>query len=203
MNLGRIGLIGRFKPLHNGAAVMLEAACEQADSVVIGVGSSNKYNARNPFTAEESKEMITRYLSPKFKNYEVVAIPDFAHMPEFHNGDRWKQYVVEHFGSLDHFISGNEYVAGLLKDSYDIIPSYTIVPQEKRVNLKAAQVRYEMATYGNWQALVPEKVAMYLQENNIVDRFRKEFGLETIARLAGQPIGRESWCEEQAHTYER
>lgn len=56
--LGAVGFIGRFKPLHNGAALALETLCEQADKVKIGIGSVNKYNLRNPFTAEESQEMI-------------------------------------------------------------------------------------------------------------------------------------------------
>lgn len=51
----KLGAIGRFKPLHLGAAAMLEALCENAEEVVIGIGSSNKYNLRNPFTAEESR----------------------------------------------------------------------------------------------------------------------------------------------------
>ena len=44
--LGTIGLIGRFKPLHLGASVLLESACEKAEKVIIGIGSSNKYNIR-------------------------------------------------------------------------------------------------------------------------------------------------------------
>ena len=94
MKLGRVGVIGRFKPLHNGGALMLDAICENADHVVIGLGSSNKYNLRNPFTGDESAGMIEAYLSPRFSNYELIHVPDFGHIQEFSDGKKWKEYGI-------------------------------------------------------------------------------------------------------------
>lgn len=90
-NLGRVGVIGRFKPLHNGAAVLLESLCEKSDHVLIGIGSSNKYNIRNPFTSDETKDMIELFLKEKFTNYEIIKIPDFAHIPGCENGQQWRK----------------------------------------------------------------------------------------------------------------
>lgn len=200
--LGKVGLIGRFKPLHNGAYVMLEAACEQADKVIIGIGSSNKYNLRNPFTAKESEEMIHAALS-KYTNYSIIHIPDFAHIPEYRDGQKWKEFILEKFGSLDYFISGNTYVGELLRDDYNIIHPATIIPREKQVKLKATKVRIEMALGNNWKPLVPESIAEYLENNKLVERFRKEFGLQTIALLSIQKINApENELEERLHTLE-
>jgi len=185
MTLGIVGCIGRFKPLHLGGQAMLEALCDQADRVIIGIGSSNKYNARNQFTADESQEMIERSLEDR-ANYSCIHVPDFAHLPEYADGKRWRQYVLDNYGPLDHFVSGNEYVARLLGEEYDIIHPVSLIAPENRTPLRATDVRIAMATFGDWKSLVPERVAEYLEEKCLVERFRKEFGLQTLAQLAGE-----------------
>ncbi|MFH1589814.1 MAG: hypothetical protein ABIB43_04575 [archaeon] len=179
----RLGFIGRFKPLHLGASAVLEGLCKEADEVIIGIGSSNKYNLRNPFTAEETEDMIDAYLSPNHSNYSIVRIPDYAHIPKFNNGNVWTEHVLKEFGSLDAFVTGNEYVNKLLEPHYKIIHSAEFVPFEKRTRLRASAVRVEMARNGPWQSMVPEEVKEYLQNNSLIKRFKKEFGLETISKL--------------------
>jgi nicotinamide mononucleotide adenylyltransferase len=186
-NLGVVGVIGRFKPLHNGGVVMLETLCEQAEHVKIGIGSCNKYNVRNPFTAEESKAMIDAVLSPKYSNYSFIFVPDFAHIPKYSNGERWVQEIVKQYGTLDTFISGDAYVTELLKDHYKVIHPASVVPEDKKVRLRATTVRLLMAQGDDdWKQLVSKPVADYLENNGLVDRFRREFGLETLAQLAGR-----------------
>ncbi len=202
--LGTVGLVGRFKPLHNGGAAMLESICDNADHVLIGIGSSNKYNSRNPFTAEESRGMIDAYLSQRFSNYSFIEVPDFAHIPEYSDGQKWKEYVVGHFGKLDYFVSGNSYVSELLQDKYRIIHTAEKIPSEKRTCLRATTVRMEMAKGCDWKRLVPKEVADYLEKNGLVERFRREFGLETIAELSGtEYLKHETALDEKVHATER
>ncbi len=87
----RVGMICRFKPLHKGGALMLEAACQSAEYVLIGIGSENKYDWRNPFTAQESKEMVDVYLSRRFSNYAVFFMQDSGHIPEYSDGQKWRK----------------------------------------------------------------------------------------------------------------
>lgn len=201
---GRVGLVGRFKPLHNGAAALLESACEFSEYVVIGIGSSNKYNLRNPFTPEETKGMIDSFLSGKYSNYEVIFVPDFAHIPEFRDGQKWREYVNENFGKLDYFVSGNDFVRNLLKEDYEIIHPGDFVPKERHVLLRATKVRYEIAKHGEWKNLVPEKVADYLESNGLIERFRKEFGLQTLAEISELSYDKdESALQEMLHAREK
>lgn len=203
MKLNRVGLIGRFKPLHNGAILMLEAAFENANEVVIGIGSSNKYNLRNPFTAKETKEMLSVYLTKRYNNYKIIEIPDFAHIPEYKDGQKWCSYIKENFGELDAFITGNDYVAKLLKNYYKIIEPWHLIPKEKWIPLRATGVRIEIARYGPWKSLVPAEVAEYLEKNNLVKRFRQEFGLECLAKLIETNYtNHENAEEEMLHTTE-
>jgi nicotinamide mononucleotide adenylyltransferase len=44
---------------------------------VIGIGSSNRYDVRNPFTPEESADMIRRVLGDRGR-YSLIPVPDLA-----------------------------------------------------------------------------------------------------------------------------
>ena len=203
--LGKIGVVGRFKPLHNGGVVMLETLCENAEHVTIGLGSCNKYNARNPFTAEESKKMIDLVLSPKYSNYSTLFIPDYAHVPEYRDGKKWVEEVLEQYGPLDAFISGDDYVSDLLKEHYRIIHPASLIPDDKKIRVRATMARVEIAKgTDEWKHYVPKEVADYLENSGLVERFRKEFGLETLALLEnGVDYTRhESSVEEKLHTME-
>jgi nicotinamide-nucleotide adenylyltransferase len=203
--LGIVGVVGRFKPLHTGSAIMLETLCEQAEEVIIGLGSCNKYNWRNPFTAAEVKEMIDLVLRPKYGNYRFIEVPDFAHFPEYADGKKWTEYVLEHYGKLDHFVCSNDYVIQLLKPHYDFISPASLIDEKKHVWVKGSMVRMEMARGGNWQALVPKTVAEYLEKKGLIERFRKEFGLETLGLLLKGTDYRshEDARTEYAHTLEK
>ena len=203
-SLGRIGVVGRWKPMHYGGAILLETLCHYSDHVVIGIGSSNKHNLRNPFTAEESQDMIDSFLSPRHNNYSFIHVPDFAHLPQYADGQKWKQYMTENYGSLDHFVSGNDYVCNLLSDTYDIIHPAGLIHPDHRVKVKGTQVRVEMAKGTAWRLLVPDEVEQYLDNHNLIDRFRKEFGIQTLTSYANSVTCRhESADEEYKHTLEK
>jgi len=182
----RAGLIGRFKPVHKGAAAMLELLCDETDHLVIGIGSSNKYDARNPFTADEVEGMIDSLLEGR-DNYSVVRVPDFGHVPEYSDGQRWRQEVLQEFGSLDLFVTGNKYVQELLKEDYVIEEPLHILPEEKQLPISATLVRCEMVEEGNWEDYVPQPVVAYLKRFNLVDRFKDEFGEEILKGMRKTP----------------
>lgn len=178
---GIIGLIGRWKPLHIGGYSLLEAVCEKSDKVLIGIGSSNRYDLRNPFTAQETEEMIRISLSPKHSNYRIIHIPDFC------NEDKWVKYVLKKFGKLDCYVSGNQYVNQLLETHYKIIHPFDIIPKEKQVELNSTKVRIEIARGGDWKKLVPNEVSEYLESSGLIERFIREFGKETLEKSEYKP----------------
>lgn len=180
----RLGFIGRFRPLHNGAVLALETLCSKAEHVIIGIGSTNKYNVRNPFYANEVEDMINLVLQPKYTNYEIVKIPDFAQEEGCEDGHRWVQEIRSVYKDLDAFISGNQWTNKLLEPHYKIIHPSEIIPKEQWIYCKGSMVRMAMARDENWQQLVRPQVANYLKTNHLVERFQREFGLETIATLS-------------------
>ena len=50
----RTGLVCRWKPVHKGHSALLETLCLESRHVVIGLGSPDARDPRNPFSAEES-----------------------------------------------------------------------------------------------------------------------------------------------------
>lgn len=174
MTLHRIAMIARWKPVHVGQAAVLRAMCSGADEVVIGVGSSNRYNVRNPFTYEETEAMLRLALGD-FINYQICPVPDLD------DGPRWRAMVKEMLGELDAFVTDNPYVANLMKDDYRLMRPVSWLPPSEHIRIDGTTVRVLMAKGEKWQDWVPERAVQFIEANKLDERFRREFGLETLA----------------------
>jgi cytidyltransferase-like protein len=170
--LGVVATIARFKPVHLGHSAVLEALIARADRVVVGLGSSNRYNARNPFTAAESAEMIRELALDRV---ELIEVPDLD------DGPRWRAMVVEMLGPIDLFVTANTYVRDLLVGDYRIAHPVSLIAKEKRVRVDGTMVRKAMARGDDWRSLVDARIAAWLDARAIVPRFLREFGAETLA----------------------
>jgi nicotinamide-nucleotide adenylyltransferase len=167
-------MIARWKPVHLGHAAILRAVCNSGEQALIGIGSSNRYNARNPFTLEETRAMIQLVLAG-FSNYQIIPVPDLD------DGPRWRAMVKDLFAALDVFVTENPYVTNLLKDDYRVIRPVELIPPRERVPAEGSAVRRAMAQGADWESLVPPVVAGYIKSNYLDARFREEFGLQTLA----------------------
>jgi len=167
-------MVARWKPVHIGQARVLHALCDFAEHVRIGIGSSNRYNARNPFTLEETMNMLDLALEGR-ENCQLLPVPDLD------DGPRWREMVITLFGDLDCFVTDNPYVANLLANDYHVMRPVKLIAPEEQVRIDGAAVRIMMARGEHWQTWVPPKVAQYIRQNELDQRFRREFGLETLA----------------------
>lgn len=167
-------MIARWKPVHLGHAAVLEALAEHADEVLVGIGSSNRYDVRNPFTPGESEAMIRLVLGGG-GGYTVVHVPDLGH------GPRWRAMVTGLLGPLDLFVTANEYVRDLMREVYRVVHPVQLLAPERRVRLDATTVRRAMARGEAWKEMVPPAVAAFIEAEGLDRRFRREFGLATLA----------------------
>jgi nicotinamide-nucleotide adenylyltransferase len=174
LEIGRVGMIARWRPVHLGHAAVLRALSESAREAVVGIGSSNRYDIRSPFTAEETADMI-RLVLERRTNVRLVLVPDLD------NGPRWRDMVVEMLGPLDLFVTDNPYVGSLLEGRYSIARPLSLVPEHERFPVDGTLVRREMARGDAWKDLVPPQVAAYIAARRLDARFRREFGLATLA----------------------
>lgn len=169
----RIGMIARWKPVHVGQVSVLRALCRSAEQVLIGIGSSNRYNARNPFTLEETEEMLRLALEGEV--FEIIPVPDLD------DGPRWRLMVKDLFGELDLFVTDNPYVTNLMKDIYPLARPVDLVPPAEHVRVDGSMVRARMARVEQWQDWVPARCVEYIESRRLDERFRREFGLQTLA----------------------
>jgi nicotinamide-nucleotide adenylyltransferase len=195
----RIGVIGRFRPLHRGSAAMLDAICENAGHAIIGIGSSNKYDCRNPFTAEEARSMVDAYLKPRHRNYEIVQIPDYGHIPAYADGKRWLSEITHQYGQLDCFVTGNQWVEELVKTKYPTMHPFELIPRQQRSMVKGTEVRIAIAEGEDWERLVPRTVAAYLKTHGLDTRLRSEFKEEILDSTRTGYQRFETTDEERAH----
>lgn len=176
--LKTICMIARWKPVHLGHAAILRALRGYAEHVFIGIGSSNRYNLRNPFTLEETKDMLRLVLDEQDASYTLIPVPDLD------DGPRWRLMVKDIFGELDLFVTDNPYVANLLRADYRVVRPVELIPRAEHIRVDGTTVRGIMARGEGWESLVPERVAEYIKFNQLDVRFRKEFGLEMLASFA-------------------
>lgn len=175
----RIAMIARWKPVHLGHAAVLHALLDRADEVTIGVGSANRYDLDNPFTADETARMIDAALAGR-AGYSIVRVDDLG------DGPRWAAMVTDRLGPLDYYVTANGYVRSLLVDRYTVVHPVALLDPERRVRVDGTMVRRALAEGGDgWRALVPDAVAALMDREGWVERFRREFGAATrAARMA-------------------
>ncbi|MCC7541571.1 MAG: hypothetical protein IT379_35460 [Deltaproteobacteria bacterium] len=165
----RVAMIARWKPVHLGHAAVLEGLARAGRHVVVGIGSSNVYDARNPFTAGETRSMLALVLGD-LPHVEVREVPDLGH------GPRWRAMVVDMLGPLDVFFTANAYVKSLLERDYRVVHPVHLVPPERRVRIDGTMVRRAMLAGEDWRSLVPPAVAEWLDAQGLVTRFLRELG---------------------------
>ena len=169
-----IGMVARWQPVHLGHQAVLRSLCSLARRVLVGIGSSNTVNYRCPFTLQETTDMLTLVLAGR-ENYTLIPVPDL------NDGPRWRLMVLDLFGPLDLFVTDNPYVFSLLGGDYRSVRPVALVPPEVRIMVDGLQVRREMVRGGIWQHLLPPDVADYISSRGLDERFRREYGLQTLA----------------------
>lgn len=174
----RLAMVARWRPVHLGHAAVLRSLLERAEHVIVGIGSPNRYDLRNPWTGPEVRHML-ELVEPQAVasgHLELVEVPDLG------DGPRWAAMVVELWDPVDLFVTANPWVWSLLEHTWTLCHPVHLVPEHRRVPLTGTMVRRAMARGEDWQAMVPPAVARWLQHQGLVDRFRREFGLQVLAR---------------------
>lgn len=183
----RIAMVARWKPVHLGHAAVLRGLSDSAQHALIGIGSSNRHDANNPFSAAETADMIRRVLAGR-DNYSLFEVPDLG------NGPKWRllvrdlieEQLATRGGRLGAFVTANDYVRDLMQGIYPVVHPIVIVAPRDRTRLTGTAVRNAMLQGGDdWRRLVPRCVAEYLDEHNLIERFRREFPVNPSVDATG------------------
>ncbi|HJU14366.1 MAG TPA: nicotinamide-nucleotide adenylyltransferase [Candidatus Nitrosotalea sp.] len=142
-------LIGRFQPFHIGHLAAVKFALEKVEKLWIGIGSSNRSNEkRNPFTADERKEMILASLDPDIKRrVEIYYVPDIG------DHERWTYHVDSIVPKYDVVFSNDDFTISLYqRRGMKVIQ----VPLYQREMVSGTNIREMILADKDWASLVPQ-----------------------------------------------
>jgi nicotinamide-nucleotide adenylyltransferase len=156
-------LIGRFQPFHLGHLDAVKFALSSVDELLIGIGSSNKFNEkRNPFTADERKEMIKSSLDES-----TLGKIRIYYISDVDNHEKWTYHVDEIVPKYDMVFSNDEFTHTLFgKRGIKVIS----VPLKQREVLSGTDIRVKIRDNQDWSGLVPEGTKKVLLKINAKGR---------------------------------
>ncbi|HET6458414.1 MAG TPA: nicotinamide-nucleotide adenylyltransferase [Nitrosopumilaceae archaeon] len=142
-------LIGRFQPFHKGHLAAVNFGLSQVENIWIGIGSSNKNNEkRNPFSADERKEMILASLDKSILNRVQI-----FYIPDVDDHAKWTFHVDSIVPKYDVVFSNDDFTITLYQKRGIKVIS---VPLLQREMISGTNIREMITTGKNWMELVPE-----------------------------------------------
>ena len=141
-------LIGRFQPFHLGHLEAIKFALSNVEHLHVGIGSSNKsHEERNPFTADERKEMILSSIDDEIK--KKISL---HYIPDVDDHSKWINLVDEIIPEYDIVFSNDDFTHELYGKRGKSIIS---VDLKSRSNLSGTNIRNLILTDQNWKEFVP------------------------------------------------
>ena len=148
-------IIGRFQPFHCGHLLLVEKAAEEAELVVIGIGSSQYSNTeKNPFTADERRKMIESSVPKKIK-YKIFDIPDVG------NNKIWVEHVEKIVPKFDVVYTNGELERRLFKEAGYRVHATGLFNRDKYAG---TEVRRRIIAGEEWHSLVPAGTLKIMNE---------------------------------------
>ncbi len=147
----KVGLvIGRFQPFHNGHVYLFEKAFDQCERIIIGVGSANRKNKNNPWSAHERRLMLEKFINKSGYGDRVLKIVNLDDNPD---DDIWFENLFKKTGPFNVTLGNNEWNNEIIKrHGIDVI--YTGL--HNREELEGYKIRALMLSKKNWKNRVPQ-----------------------------------------------
>ena len=158
-------LIGRFQPFHLGHFEAILFGLSRVENLWICIGSSNKSNEmKNPFTADERKEMILSSIDKKIaEKIKIYYIPDVA------DHSKWTLEIDSIVPKYDVVFSNDEFSQTLFQKRGIKVIS---VPLKQRESYSGTNLRSKIANDQDWKDLVPQGTRNVLLKINAKDRLK-------------------------------
>ena len=158
-------LIGRFQPFHLGHLDAVLFGLSRIENLFICIGSSNKSNERrNPFSAEERREMIVSSIEPSMAaRLKIFDIPDVG------DHEKWTFEIDKIVPKYDVIFTNDEFTKTLFeKREMNVVP----VVLKDREKFSGTNIRELIAGDKNWQDLVPQGTRKVLDNLNAKERLK-------------------------------
>lgn len=160
----RVFYIGRFQPYHYGHQSVITRISEEADEVIIGIGSAQlSHEPDNPFTAGERVLMITQALSDLGRPYYVIPIEDIR------RNALWVSHIRAMTPPFEKVYAGNPLVYRLFSEAGVQV---SLPVMYERDSHSGTEIRRRIRADEPWEHLVPEAVVRVIREIRGVERMQ-------------------------------
>ena len=158
-------LIGRFQPFHLGHLDAVLFGLSRVENLFICIGSSNKSNERkNPFSAEERREMITLSIEPSITDrIKIFDIPDVG------DHEKWTFEIDKIVPKYDVIFTNDEFTKTLFEKRKISVISVVLKDREK---FSGTNIRNLITEDKNWRDLVPQGTRNVLDSINAKERLK-------------------------------
>ena len=156
-------LIGRFQPFHLGHLDAIIFGLSKVENLWIGIGSSNKsHEMKNPFTADERKEMILSSIDSKLANRIKI-----YYIPDVDDHEKWTYSIDSIIPSYDIVFSNDKFTQSLYQKRKKQVIA---VPLKNRESLSGTLIRSKIANNQNWEESIPNGARKILQKISTKER---------------------------------
>jgi len=158
-------LIGRFQPFHLGHLDAVLFGLARTENLFICIGSSNKSNERkNPFSAEERREMIVTSIEPSIADrIKIFDIPDVG------DHEKWTFEIDKIVPKYDVVFTNDEFTKTLFEKREISVISVVLKDREK---FSGTNIRNLITEDKNWRDLVPQGTRNVLDSINAKERLK-------------------------------
>ena len=158
-------LIGRFQPFHLGHLDAVLFGLARTENLFICIGSSNKSNERkNPFSAEERREMIVTSIEPSIADrIKIFDVPDVG------DHEKWTFEIDKTVPKYDIVFTNDEFTRTLFEKREISVISVILKDREK---FSGTNIRNLIAYDRNWRDLVPQGTRNVLDSINAKERLQ-------------------------------
>jgi len=158
-------LIGRFQPFHLGHLDAVLFGLSRVENLFICIGSSNKSNERkNPFSAEERREMITLSIEPSITDrIKIFDIPDVG------DHEKWTFEIDKIVPKYDVVFTNDEFTKTLFEKRKISVISVVLKDREK---FSGTNIRNLITEDKNWRDLVPQGTRNVLDSINAKEHLK-------------------------------
>ena len=142
-------LIGRFQPFHFGHLYLIRRALAASDRLIIGIGSSNMTNVKNPLSWRLRKKMLERVIKEEKLDGKIKKI---IPLKDFFNDEKWLNNVLKRTGGFDFAVGNNDWVNRIMKKGRKEVMT---VPYYKRYLYEGEKIRGLISNAKPWESRVP------------------------------------------------
>ena len=158
-------LIGRFQPFHLGHLDAVLFGLSRVENLFVCIGSSNKSSEmKNPFSAEERREMIVLSIEPSITDrIKIFDIPDVG------DHEKWTFEIDKIVPKYDVVFTNDEFTKTLFEKRKISVISVALKDREK---FSGTNIRNLIIEDKDWRDLVPQGTRNVLDNINAKERLK-------------------------------